>query len=85
MIAKPTVTSAAATTMIKNTKSWASVPTVVAWFSAYAFKWCILENATNNKFTAFSINSMHMKMMIALRLVNTPTMPMAKSATDKNI
>jgi hypothetical protein len=45
----------------------------------------ILENATINKFTALSINSTHIKMMMALRLINTPMMPMQKRERLKNI
>ena len=35
--------------------------------------------ATNNKFTAFNINSIHMSKIIALRRINTPTTPIMKS------
>ncbi len=81
-MASPTLTSAAATTMIKNTKICASLTTFgLATTAADAA--CIFENATNNKFTALSISSMHMNMMIELRRVRTPTMPVQKSATAK--
>src|SRR5690349_16352206 len=36
----------------------------------------------NVRFTAFSISSTHMKMMIALRRVRTPTTPITKSAAE---
>src|SRR5437763_15340420 len=36
----------------------------------------------NVRFTAFSISSTHMKMMIALRRGRTPTTPITKSAAD---
>ena len=85
MIANPTVTSAAATTMMKKTKSCASVPTVVAASVAKAATWCIFEKATNSTFTAFNMSSIHMKMMIALRLVNTPTIPIVKSAIERKM
>jgi len=45
MMARPTVTSAAATTMMKKTKSCASVPAVVALSVAKAATWCILEKS----------------------------------------
>src|SRR3954467_8112638 len=38
----------------------------------------------NVRFTALSISSTHMKMMIALRRVSTPTTPMVKSSAEKN-
>ncbi len=85
MIANPTVTSAAATTMMKKTKSCASVPAVVDASRAYAATWCIFEKATNNTFTAFNISSMHMNMIIALRLVSTPTIPIVKRAIDRKM
>ena len=46
---------------------------------------CIFENATNNKFTEFSINSMHIKTIIEFRRVSAPIMPMQNNAKDKNI
>jgi hypothetical protein len=85
MMARPTVTSAAATTMMKKTKSCASVPAVVALSAAKAATWCILEKATSNTFTAFNISSMHMKMMMAFRLVNTPTIPMVNKASERKM
>ena len=70
-MANPTATSAAATTMMKNTKICPSVSP------------CILEKDTNAKFTALSINSTHMKMMMAFFLNNMPKTPSAKSTALK--
>src|SRR5688572_5279640 len=71
--ASPTAASAAATVMTKKTKIWPSIPTE-------------RENATNARFTAFSISSTHMKRMIALRRNTTPATPIpnriAESASD---
>lgn len=81
MIASPTLTSAAATIIIKKTNIWAFVATDGSRAPAPAM--CILEKATNNKFTELSISSIHIKTMIELRLVSAPTMPMQNNATDK--
>src|SRR5713101_9341631 len=63
MIPRPTAASAAATTITNNTKTWpSSLP-------------CAWLNATNARFTAFSISSMDMKIVMMLRLkmkANTP-------------
>jgi len=82
-MANPTLTSAAATTIIKNTNICASladggliVPLIVC---------VIFENATSRRFTAFSINSMHINMMIAFRRVKTPTIPIENNAMDRNM
>lgn len=83
IIASPTLTSAAATIIIKKTKSWALVATDGSVTPTPAM--CILENATNNKLTELSISSMHIKTMIELRLVSAPIMPMQNNTTDKNI
>ena len=83
MIASPTLTSAAATTIIKKTKICASLAS--EGNCAATPDKCILENATNNKLTELSMSSMHINMMIALRRVKTPTIPIQKSANDKNI
>ena len=83
IIASPTLTSAAATIIIKKTKIWALVATDGSITPTSAM--CILENATNNKLTELSINSMHIKTIIELRLVSAPIMPMQNNATDKNI
>lgn len=73
IIAKPIAASAAATVIIKNTNIW---PLILPKNE---------ENATNTKFTEFSINSIHMKTIIALRLIKTPITPMenSKSARSK--
>ena len=62
-MAKPTATSAAATAMIKNTNTCPDASL------------CNVENATNNKLTAFNISSIHIKTMMAFRLAITPTAP----------
>lgn len=83
MIDRPTVTSAAATTMMKKTNNWPSMPAVLpAGLRASALAACILENATSNRLTALSMSSMHMKMMMTLRRVNTPIMPMQNRTSD---
>src|SRR3954471_19104223 len=71
MMARPTAASAAATVMTKNTNTCPATPYVWA-------------NATNVRFTALSISSTHMKMMIALRRVSTPMTPIVNSTTEKN-
>src|SRR5687768_12961537 len=70
MIARPTAASAAATVITKNTNTCPATP-------------CTCANATNARFTALSISSTHMKMMIALRRVSTPTTPITKSSAEK--
>src|SRR5688572_2627094 len=71
MMASPTAASAAATVITKKTKTWPATP-------------CTWANATNARFTAFSISSTHMKMMIAFRRVRTPTTPIVNSTAEKN-
>src|SRR5213592_2499777 len=71
MMARPTAASAAATVMTKNTKTCPATPYSCA-------------NATKVRFTALSISSTHMKMMIALRRVSTPTTPIVNSTAEKN-
>src|SRR5438093_1874361 len=71
MIARPTAASAAATVITKNTNTCPATP-------------CTCANATNVRFTALSISSTHMKMMIALRRVSTPTTPIVNSTAEKN-
>ena len=83
IIANPTVTSAAATTITKKTNICASI--AADGLKAVVAMLCIFENATNNKFTAFNINSMHMKIMIALRRVNTPIIPMLNNAIARTM
>src|SRR5437762_10871560 len=70
MMARPTAASAAATVMTKKTNTCPATPYVCA-------------NATNVRFTALSISSTHMKMMIAFRRVSTPTTPIVKSTAEK--
>jgi hypothetical protein len=53
--------------------------------AANAAPLCIFEKATNNKFTAFNINSMHINTIMALRLVSTPTTPMLNKVKQKKI
>ena len=81
MIAKPTLTSAAATTIIKKTNNCASVANA-GILAATLFR-CIFEKATNKRLTELSISSMHMKMIIAFLLVKAPMMPIQKRMTDK--
>src|SRR3954451_12919747 len=71
MIASPTAASAAATVMTKNTKTCPATPYACA-------------KAMNVRFTALSISSTHMKMMIALRRVSTPTTPIVNRTAEKN-
>ena len=62
-IASPTAASAAATVITKNTKTCpAELPKKD-------------EKVTNDIFIALSINSIHIKIIIALRLTNTPITP----------
>src|SRR4029453_18713754 len=69
MIARPTAASAAATVMTKITNTWPAMPYT-------------LLNATNDRFTALSMSSTHMKMMIAFRRVSTPMAPMVNSTAE---
>src|SRR3954447_25405756 len=71
MIARPTAASAAATVIEKKTKICPAGP--------YA-----RENATKVRFTALSMSSTHMKMMIALRRVSTPITPIVNRTALKN-
>src|SRR3954470_23584510 len=70
MIARPTAASAAATVITKKTKICPAAP--------YA-----RENAMNVRFTALSISSTHMKMMMAFRRVSTPITPIVNSTAEK--
>src|SRR5437773_12030896 len=56
--------------MTKNTTTCPATPYVCA-------------KATKVRFTAFSISSTHMKMMIALRRVSTPTTPITNRTAEK--
>src|SRR5436190_14806030 len=71
MIASPTAASAAATVMTKKTNTCPATP-------------CTWANATKARFTALSMSSTHMKMMIAFRRVSTPTTPIVNSTAEKN-
>src|ERR1051326_1463564 len=70
MIASPTAASAAATVITKKTKTCPATPYTC-------------ENATKLRFTAFNISSTHMKTMIALRRVRTPTTPIVNKTAEK--
>ena len=83
MIASPTLTSAAATIIIKNTKI--CEPEAKDPLNVLPADMCIFENAINSKFTELSISSMHIKTMIELRRVSAPMIPIQNNATDKNI
>jgi hypothetical protein len=83
IIARPTLTSAAATIIIKKTKICALVAMVPA--KAFGATRCIFENAISKRFTEFNINSMHIKTMIEFRRVSAPITPMQNRITDKNI
>ena len=65
MIARPTTTSAAATTMTKRARTW---PSRLPWIRA---------NVTKTRFVALSMSSTPMKTMIALRRVSTVAPPIA--------
>ena len=65
-MANPTATSAAAKAIIKNTKT---CPEALLWYT---------EKVANSKFTAFSINSTDMKIMIAFLRISTPITPIQK-------
>ena len=68
-MARPTTTSAAATTMTKNAMT---CPSRLA---------CRRANATKARLHAFSINSMHMNTTMALRRTSTPTPPITNKIT----
>src|SRR5882757_2290056 len=72
MMASPTTTSAAATTITKNAMICpSSVP-------------LMRENVTSARLAAFSISSMHMNTTIALRRTSTPTVPIEKRIAESN-
>ena len=71
MMARPTTTSAAATTMTKSAMTW---PSSAPW---------ILANVTSERFVALSISSTPMKTMIALRRSSTVAVPMENSTIDR--
>src|SRR5882757_175614 len=67
MIASPTTTSAAATTIVKKAMIWPSrLP-------------CIREKATNARLQALSMSSTHMNTTIAFRLISTPVAPIVNN------
>src|SRR5690606_14883039 len=70
MIARPTAASAAATVMTNTTNTCPVMP-------------CMVDSATKLRFTALSMSSTHMKMMIAFRRVSTPTTPMVNRIAEK--
>ena len=71
MIASPTTTSAAATTIVKNAMTWPSrLP-------------CSREKVTNARLQALSISSTHMKTMIAFRRISTPAAPMVNNSAAR--
>ena len=72
-IARPTTTSAAATTITKK-----------ATTCPLRFP-CIRAKATNARLQALSISSTHMKMTMALRRTSTPVAPIANKTTDKKM
>src|SRR5215470_6362511 len=69
MIASPTAASAAATTITKNTNTWPSRASLIPWSLQYRAK------ATKLRFTALSISSTDMKMVMMLRLSRKPSTP----------
>src|SRR3954470_21541972 len=71
MIASPTAASAAATVITKKTNTWPATPYTCA-------------NATKVRFTALSMSSTHMKMMMAFRRVSTPITPIVNRTALKN-
>ena len=72
IIANPTAASAAATAITKKTNI------CPAGFPMYE------ENVTKLRLAEFSINSIDMKTIIALRLVRTPTTPTTNMNALKN-
>jgi hypothetical protein len=72
MIARPTTTSAAATTMTKKAMTWPSRAPLMR------------AKVTRLRLTALSISSMHMNTTIALRRTSTPTAPMENSSADSS-
>ncbi len=70
MIARPTTTSQAATTIVKK---------AITWPSRFPL---IREKVTNERFAALSISSIHIKTTIALRRTTTPTAPIVKRSAE---
>lgn len=71
MIASPIAASAAATVIMKNTNIW---PFELPKND---------ENVTNTRLTEFSISSMLIKTIMALRLNNTPITPIENNNNAK--
>ena len=71
MMASPTTTSQAATTMVKNATAWPSSSP------------CMRAKVTNARLAALSISSTHMNITIALRRTSTPAAPMVNSSVDR--
>src|SRR5438105_13862277 len=70
IIPRPTAASAAATVMTMKTNNCPVTSRKK------------LENATNVRFTAFSINSIHINIEMTLRLIITPTTPIVNSTAE---
>src|SRR5262249_61696587 len=70
MIASPTAASAAATVITMKTNNGPPISPKNE------------DNETSARFTALSISSMHRKMVIALRLMKTPTAPMRNKRAE---
>ncbi len=69
-MARPTAASAAATVMTKNTMIWPSTAPSAR------------PNATNVRFTAFSMISIDSRIVIRLRRTNTPAAPIANRIAE---
>src|SRR5579871_2705609 len=67
MMPRPTTTSAAATTITKNTTDWPPMSLSMR------------ANVTKVRLTALSMSSTHMNMTSTLRLISRPTAPMVNS------
>jgi len=71
MMASPTTTSQAATTMVKKATDWPSSDP------------CWRAKVTNARLPALSINSTHMNMTMALRRRRTPVAPMVNNNAER--
>jgi hypothetical protein len=71
IIASPTTTSQAATTIVKKANN---CPSMVPF---------IREKVTNARFDALSINSIHIKTTIAFRRIRTPAAPIVKRSAER--
>jgi hypothetical protein len=71
IIARPTTTSQAATTIVKNAMTWpCRFPVIFA-------------KVTKARLAALSINSIHIKTTIAFLRTTTPTAPIENRIADK--